>query len=82
MEYQETLIFDQEYKNNLNSEIDDLKYLSLEKMLKSQGKDSSIAYKSTSTYTISIFGITILLISYLILLFFSISIIIKKSLKK
>ena len=82
VEYQETLIFDQEYKNNLYSEIDDLKYLSLEKMLKSQGKDCSISYKSTSTYNISIFGITILLISYLILLFFSISIIIKKGLKK
>ena len=82
VEFQETLIFDQEYKNNLYSEIDDLKYLSLEKMLKSQGKDCSISYKSTSTYNISIFGITILLISYLILLFFSISIIIKKGLRK
>ncbi|MCR4741468.1 MAG: hypothetical protein K5866_01145 [Treponema sp.] len=82
VEYQETLTFDQDYKNKLYSEIDDFKYLSLEKMLKSQGKDFAGGYKSTSSYKISIFGITILLISYLILLFFSISIIIKKGQRK
>jgi len=74
--------FTDSFKNTVFDEIDDIKFESIEKVLKSQSKDFSGTYVSTSSYSTSLFGIIALLFSYFVLLFFYISIMIKRGSKK
>lgn len=74
--------FNESFKNQIFDEIDLLNFNSIEKVLKSQGKDVKIGYLSTSSYRIGFFGIIVMIISLSILLFIYISSIITKGAKR
>lgn len=74
--------FNESFKNQVFEEIDLLNFNSIEKVLKSQGKDVKIGYLSTSSYRIGFFGIIVMIISLSILLFIYISSIIIKGAKR
>lgn len=78
----QTFVYSNEFKNTVLNEIDNIKFESIEKVLKSQNEDFKGGYTSTASYNTSLFGIIILLFSYFILLFFYISIIIRRGSRK
>lgn len=74
--------FNESFKNQIFDEIDLLNFNSIEKILKSQGENVKTGYLSTSSYHIGFFGIIVMIISLLILLFIYISSIITKGAKR
>lgn len=81
-EVSQTLSYTQDFKDSVLDDIDNIKFESIEKVMKSQSTDFKGGYTSTSSYSTSLFGIIILIFSYFILLFFYISIIIRRGSRK
>lgn len=77
-----TLTFDEGFKQDLYSEIENLGFNSLEGMMKSEGISSKFNYVSLNSYSINFISIIMILICFFILLFVFISCIIKRSVKK
>lgn len=77
-----TLEYNQDFKDSVYNEIDNLQFNSIEKVIKSEGKSFNAGYSSTSNYHTNLFGIIMMFICLFILLFIYISIIIKKENKK
>lgn len=76
------LEYNQQYKENVFNNIDNLPFKSIEKVMKSEGDNFKSGYSSTSSYQTSFFGIIMMFICLFMLLFIYISIIIGKGSKK
>lgn len=74
----QTISNNKDFKDGVISEIDDLPYDSIESLIKSQNKDFTPCYASTSSYSIGIFGIIMMVLCLFVLLFLYISSIIRK----
>lgn len=77
-----TLEYNQEFKDSVYNDIDNLQFNSIEKVIKSEGKSFNAGYSATSNYHTNLFGIIMMFICLFVLLFIYISIIIKKENKK
>ena len=77
-----TLKYDNSFKKEVYEGIDELKFDSVEKLMKSEGEGFSGGYTAASSYQINIFGIIMCFICLFILLFIYISIIIRKGINK
>jgi len=75
----DVMAYNQTFKTNAWNDIDKLKFESIEKVMKNQGKDFSAGYASSNSYTMGFFSIIMMITSFFILLFICISIIITKS---
>ncbi|WP_027727627.1 hypothetical protein [Treponema sp. C6A8] len=73
-----SFVFDEAFCNNSYNQIDNLYGNSVERILKSEGKDSTFGYVSLNSYSMSTLSIIMILICFFILLFIYISSIIKK----
>lgn len=80
-EQTQQLIYNQQYKDNVYNNIDNLPFNSIEKVMKSEGNNFKSGYSSTSNYQTNIFGIIMMFICLFMLLFIYISIIIGKGSK-
>ena len=74
-----SFIFDEAFCADSFNQIDNLTGNSVERILKSEGKDSNFGYVSVNSYSMNTLSIIMLLICFFILLFIYISSIIKKS---
>ena len=81
-EEEATLTFNDAFKQDVYDEIDTLKFNSIEKIMKSEGKDFTAGYTATSSYHTNLFGIIMCFICLFILLFIYFSIIIRKGITK
>lgn len=75
-------VYDNEYKENMFNQIDELNFNSIESLLKTQKKESTTSYSSTGGMQISTFYLVMCLICFFILLFIYISIMINKGVRK
>jgi len=73
-----TFIFDRNFCSSTFSQIDDLSFNAIEKVLKSEGETSSFGYVSMNAYSVNPYGTITIFICFFILLFIYISSIIKK----
>ncbi|MBR1639624.1 MAG: hypothetical protein IJ688_09600 [Treponema sp.] len=76
------MAYNQSFKDSVYENIDSLQFNSIEKVLKSEGKDFSGGYSPTNSYTVDLFGIIMSLICVFILLFIYISTMIRKGTKR
>lgn len=76
------LAYNQNFKENVYSQIDDLSFNAIEKVLKSEGPDFKGNYVSANIYNTSLFTIIMSLICVFVLLFIYFSIIMKKGIKR
>jgi len=76
------MAYNQSFKDSVYENIDSLQYESIEKVLKSEGKDFTGGYAKTNSYTVDIFGVIMSLICVFMLLYIYISTIIRKGIKK
>ena len=76
------LAYNQSFKDSTFENIDNLSYNSIEKVLKSEGKDFKGGYSVTNSYSVTLFGVIMCMICIFILLFIYISTIIRKGIKK
>ncbi len=76
------MAYNQSFKDNAYENIDTLSYNSIEKVLKSEGKDFKGGYAVTNSYSVTLFGVIMSLICIFVLLFIYISTIIRKGMKK
>ena len=74
--------YDNSFKRQVYEDIDQLKFDSVEKVMKSEGENFSGGYTATSSYQINLFGIIMCFICLFILLFIYFSIIIRKGINK
>lgn len=77
----QTLSFNNEYKNRIIEDIDNLPFDSIESVMKSQ-KEFNPGYASTNSYHMGFFGLIMSLLCLFVLLFINISIIIRKGARK
>ena len=70
-------IYDDEFKNDIFNDISNLKFNSIEEVMKSEGIAFKGGYISTNSYHIDLFGIIMIIMCYFILLFIYLSIIIR-----
>lgn len=82
IETKKIMTYDNNFKDSVYADIDSLKFDSVEKIMKSEGKNFTAGYSPLSSYHINIFGIIMMFICFLILLFIDISIIIRKGITK
>lgn len=82
METKNIMTYDNNFRDSIFAGIDSLKFNSVEKVMKSEGKNYSAGYSSLSSYQINIFGIIMMFICLFILLFIYFSIIIRKGITK
>jgi hypothetical protein len=73
-----SFVFDEAFCNNSYNQIDSLYGNSVERILKSEGRDSTFGYVSLNSYSMSTLSIIMILICFFILLFIYICSIIKK----
>ncbi len=73
-----TMNYNDSFRNDVYDSIDNLKFDSVEKIMKSEGKDFSNGYTAISSYQISIFGIIMCFLCLCMLLFIYFFIIIRK----
>lgn len=78
----QTFIYDEDFKANVYNDIDLLDFNSIEKVIKSQGKDFIFGYTSSSSYSVSLFSIIMMFIGFTMLLFIYFSAIIRKGGRK
>ena len=76
------MAYNQSFKDLTFEGISDLPDNTIEKVLKSEGKDFKGGYSVTNAYTADLFGIIMCLICVFILLFIYISTIIRKGIKR
>lgn len=76
------MAYNQNFKENIFNDIEQLPFNSIEKVIKSEGIRFTGGYKATNDYHINLFGIIMMFICIFILLFLYISIIIRKGNKK
>ncbi len=76
------LTYDKAFCNSVLDDIENLKFDSLEKVMKSEGSDFVAGYSSTNSNQINLFGIIMSFICLFILLFIYFSIIIRKGIVK
>lgn len=72
------MVYNQNFKDNVYSEIDTLPFNSIEKVIKSEGKDVVTGYASTSSYSANLFSVIMMIICFFVLLFIYFYTIIKK----
>ena len=72
------MVYNQNFKDNVYSEIDTLPFNSIEKVIKSEGKDVITGYASTSSYSANLFSVIMMIICFFVLLFIYFYTIIKK----
>lgn len=73
-----TLVFDRNFCSSTFSQIDDLTFNAIEKVLKTEGEASSFGYVSMNSYSVNPYGTITIFICFFILLFIYISSMIKK----
>jgi len=78
----EVMFFDDEYKQNLETQIDSLGENSIEFMLRTQNQDLTPCFSSSGSFQINNFSLVMCFICFFILLFIYFSIIIQKGVKK
>ena len=76
------LTYDDSFKENAFSDIENFGFNSLENVMKSEGGASKFSYVSLNSYNINFISIIMILICFFILLFIYISCIIKRGIKK
>lgn len=81
-EYYNTITYNDELKKQLNIQIDELNYESIEKVIKSEGTEFIGGYSLKNNYRVSTFSIISMFISFFMLLFIYFSAIIRKGSKK
>lgn len=79
---EKTMRYNQEYKDDVLSQIQNLDFYSIEQVLKSQGNDLFYGFTSCSSNNITIFSIILIIFSLFVLIFMNIFAIIKKDGKK
>lgn len=77
----QTLSFNNDYKNQVIDDIDELPFDSIESVMKSQ-KELNPGYAATSSYHMGLFGLIMSLLCLFVLLFIDISIIIRTGARK
>lgn len=77
-----SLIYDDNFKLSVFSEIENFNFNSLENVMRSEGSSSKFNYVSLNSYSINYISIIMILICFFILLFIYISCIIKKGFRK
>lgn len=82
VEKMNVLDYNQSYKEQIFSSIDNLPFNPIEKVMKSEGSGFRAGYASTGSYHVNLFGIIMMFCSLFILLFIYISITIRKGLRK
>lgn len=70
--------YNQDFKDSILKDIDNLPFESVEKVLKTESSDIKTGYSSTSNYHTNLFGIIMMIICLFILLFILFSVIIRK----
>ena len=78
----EVMFFDDEYKQNLETQIDSIGENSIEFMLRTQNQDLTPCFSSSGSFQINNFSLVMCFICFFILLFIYFSIIIQKGVKK
>lgn len=81
-EYYNTITYNEDFQNTLNAQIDELDYLSIEKIIKSEGNEFIGGYSNNNSYRVSTFSIFSMFICLFMLLFIYFSAIIRKGGKK
>ena len=76
------IAYNDSFKQAMFNQIDEFDFYSIEKVIKSQGKDFTCGYVSNSTYKVSLFSIIMMFVSFSMLLFIYLSVIIKKGGRK
>ncbi|MCR4580441.1 MAG: hypothetical protein K5681_08845 [Treponema sp.] len=76
------MAYNDSFKESVYENIDSLNFNSIEKVIKSEGKDFRGGYSATNSYNVDLFGVIMSLICVFILLFIYISTIIRKGMKK
>lgn len=74
--------YDQNFRDSAYDSIDDFGFESIEKVLKSEGKDFKGGYSVTNSYPVGLLGVIMSLICVFVLLFLYVSTIIRKGIKK
>ena len=77
-----TFVYDDNYKNSVYNEIDNLNFNSVETLLKSQNNIDNAGYSASGISSVNLFCLAMCIICFIILLFIYFSIIIKKGVKK
>lgn len=79
---EQTMSYNQAFKDSVYDDIENLDFYSIEQVLKSQGKESTYGFTASSSYNVTIISIILMIITLIMLIFLDISVIIKKGGKK
>lgn len=76
------MAYNQNFKENVFTEIDDLQFNAIEKVMKSEGQNAVFGFSAAKSYNINLFSIIMMLICVFVLLFMYFFIIIGKESKR